>query len=451
MLKIFITAISACAMLCCTSSLAQSKKENQLLDKVQKESIKYFWDYAEPNSKLARERFHPNGDYPQNDAHIITTGGSGFGLMSLIVGIERNYIPRDKAVNDILVGLKFLEKADRFHGAWPHWLNGETGKVKPFSKFDDGGDLVETAFLVQGLICLKEYFKASNNAKEREISILADKLWKEVDFNFYTQGQDVLYWHWSPNFEWKINFPLKGFDETLITYIIAASSPKHSIDKTVYYKGWTRNGGIKTDKLVYDIPIIVNHNGVKDQVGPLFWAQYSFIGLNPNQLIDSIGVDYGKVVKNQAKIHYYHSKLNKNRLAKSLQKSWGLTASYTFNLDGNEGYTAHQPTNDNGVFTPTAALSSFPYTPKESMEYLKFIYKKSNHNLIGVAGPYDAYDAINNRVITKYLAIDQGTIAPMIENYRTGLLWKLFMQNEDIQRGLRKLVFQFTSSNQSNR
>jgi len=434
-------AILSCTMLCSASSFAQTKQENKLLDKVQKQSIQYFWDYAEPKSKLARERFHPDGNYPENDAHIITTGGTGFGLMSLIVGIDRKFIPREEAVNRILTGLKFLEKADRFHGAWPHWLNGETGKVKPFSTYDNGGDLVETAFLAQGLICLKEYFKDGKNEKEIEISKLADQLWKGIDFNFYTKGEDVLYWHWSPNYEWKINFPLKGFDETLITYIIAAASPNHSISSDVYYNGWTRNRAIKSTDSVYGIPLVVKHNGIDKNVGPLFWSQYSFIGLNPTNLVDGIGVDYGKVVKNQAKIHYVYNQ-NKTESFKNYEKNmWGLTASYSFNPDGTDGYTAHSPTNDRDIITPTAALSSFPYTPKESMDFLKFIYQKQNKKLIGVAGPYDAVDLKNDKVITKYLAIDQGTITPMIENYRSGLLWDLFMKNEDVQRGLKKLNF----------
>ncbi|MDM1548332.1 beta-glucosidase [Empedobacter falsenii] len=439
--------IVTCALLCGASAFAQTKQENKLLDKVQKQTIQYFWDSAEPHSKLARERFHPDDFYPENDSNIITTGGTGFGLMSLIVGIDREFIPRKEATERILTGLKFLQKADRFHGAWPHWLNGETGKVKAFSTYDNGGDLVETAFLAQGLICLKEYFKDSKNEKEIEISQLADQLWKEIDFNFYTRGENVLYWHWSPNYEWKINFPLKGFDETMITYVIAAASPKYSINSEVYYNGWTRNGDIKSNDSAYGVPLIVKHNGADKNVGPLFWAQYSFIGLNPNNLIDGIGIDYGKVVKNQAKIHYIYNQQKTESFKKYEKNMWGLTASYTFNPDGTEGYTAHSPLNDNNVITPTAALSSFPYTPKESMDFLKFIYEKQNKSLIGVAGPYDAVDVKNDRVITKYLAIDQGTITPMIENYRSGLLWKLFMQNEDVQRGLDKLKFKTTASN----
>lgn len=446
MIKLNKTIVT-CALLCGASAFAQTKQENKLLDKVQKQTIQYFWDYAEPHSKLARERFHPDGFYPENDSNIITTGGTGFGLMSLIVGIDREFIPRKEATERILTGLKFLQNADRFHGAWPHWLNGETGKVKAFSTYDNGGDLVETAFLAQGLICLKEYFKDSKNEKEIEISQLADQLWKEIDFNFYTRGENVLYWHWSPNYEWKINFPLKGFDETMITYVIAAASPKHSINSEVYYSGWTRNGDIKSNDSAYGVPLIVKHNGANKNVGPLFWAQYSFIGLNPNNLIDGIGIDYGKVVKNQAKIHYIYNQQKKESFKKYKKNMWGLTASYTFNPDGTEGYTAHSPLNDNNVITPTAALSSFPYTPKESMDFLKFIYEKQNKSLIGVAGPYDAVDVKNDRVITKYLAIDQGTITPMIENYRSGLLWILFMQNEDVQRGLDKLKFKTTASN----
>ena len=119
---------------------------------------------------------------------------------------------------------------------------------------------------------------------------------------------------------------------------------------------------------------------------------------------------------------------------------WGLTASYSIN-----GYSAHMPDNDLGVITPTAALSSFPYTPEESMAALKGFYKQGSW-IWGKYGFYDAFSPNEKWTVPHYLAIDQCTIAPMIENHRTGLLWRLFMSCPEIQDGLKKLGFTSTTA-----
>lgn len=444
---LFVIIYSLLIISCSSTKPPQGKvvklSDEELLNLVQQQALKYFWDYAEPNSLLARERYHENGIYPQQDSHVVTTGGSGFGLMTILVGIERGFIPRDKAVDRLLHIAEFLKNADRFHGAWPHWINGETGQVVPFGKKDNGGDLVETAFLVQGLITVREYFK-NGNTKERHLAKMMDQLWKGVEWNWYTKGgKKVLYWHWSPNYQWEMNFPLQGYNETLITYILAASSPTHPIDAETYYKGWTRDGNYLTDATKYGLPLYVKHNGAEEYGGPLFWAQYSYLGLDPRGLSDKLIESYFKLNQNQVLIDYKYCVENPKNWKGYGPNYWGLTASYTRNQNGSVGYTAHQPTNDNGVITPTAALSSFPYTPKKSMAFLRFLYTKKPQ-FIGSAGPYDATSIQYNWVTKRYLAIDQGTIAPMIENYRTGLLWRLFMNAPEIQKGLKKLSFHST-------
>ena len=171
---------------------------------VQQQTFQYFWDGAEPTSGLARERFHADNIYPQNDKSTVTSGGGGFGVMAILVGIERGFITREQGVERFEKIIHFLETADRFHGAWPHWWNGETGKVKPFSKNDDGGDLVETSFMIQGLLCVRQYFQ-KGNAKEKALAARVDKLWKEVEFDWYRNGKNVLFWHWSPKYGWEKN------------------------------------------------------------------------------------------------------------------------------------------------------------------------------------------------------------------------------------------------------
>lgn len=408
--------------------------DEALLDTLQKQTFEYFWSGAEPNSGLACERVHLDNVYPSNDKHIVTTGGSGFGLMAILVGIERNFITRQQALERFEKILAFLEKADRFHGAWPHWLDGQTGKTKAFSKKDDGGDLVETAFLIQGLLTVKEYFK-DGNEREKELCNRIDKLWKEVEWNWYTKGEDVLYWHWSPNYHWEMNFPVGGYNECLIMYVLAAASPTYPINKAVYDKGWALNGNIAKDTVYYGLPTILNHyEHDKAPVGPLFWAHYSYLGLNPNGLKDRYA-DYWELNKNHALIHYKHAVANPNNYKGYGENMWGLTSSYSM-----KGYAGHRPDEDLGVISPTAALSSMPYTPKESMQFLRYMYTKQD-SLIGKYGPYDAFSFQHNWYLPRYLAIDQGPIPVMVENYRSGLLWDLFMKNEDVQNGLAKLGF----------
>lgn len=414
--------------------------DEELLDFTQQETFKYFWDFAENVSGAARERYIPYS--PEIDAHIVTSGGSGFGLMSILTGIERNYVDRESGISRIGKIISFFESADRFHGAWPHWLDGRTGKVIPFSPKDDGGDLVETAFLAQGLITVYEYLK-NGSALEQELAQRAKALWEDIDWQWYTRGENTLYWHWSPNFGFEMNMPIRGYNETLIAYVLAASSPSNSISYDVYTQGWAQNGQIKSNAAAYGLPLEVNHTGNQNLGGPLFWAHYSFLGLNPRGLSDAF-VDYGKATTNHAKINYQYCAENPKNFVGYGPNCWGLTASYSRNTDGSLGYSAHSPTNDIGIVTPTAALASMPYTPVESLQALHYFYSKRS-KLLGPAGFYDAFSPNDFWVAEAYLAIDQGPIVIMLENYRTGLFWRLFMQNEDIKKGLQNLNFIYES------
>ena len=408
--------------------------DDEILTLAQKDAFKYFWDYAETNSKLARERYHV--DEPFVDANLVTTGGSGFGLMTILVGIERGFVSRSEAVTRLNTALTFLENADRFHGAWPHWFNGETGKVKPFGRKDNGGDLVETSFMLQGLLCVRQYFQ-HGTAKEKELAARADKLWREVEFDWYRNGKNVLYWHWSPEYNWEMNFPVHGYNECLIMYVLAASSPTHSIPAEVYHEGWAENGKINSNPGSYDgIQLQMKHQGIS--VGPLFWAHYSWLGLDPHGLKDKYA-NYWNENVNHSLINYKWCVNNPKGYKGYGPNNWGLTASYS-----TIGYSAHAPTkqNDIGVISPTAALSSFPYTPRESMAAMKNWYQNKKDKIWGPFGFYDAFSDTDNWYLPRYLAIDQGPIVVMMENYRSGLIWKLFMSCPEIKTGLKKLGFE---------
>lgn len=399
--------------------------DEELLTLVQEQTFKYFWDFAHPASGMARER-NTSGD-------LVTSGGSGFGIMALIVGMHRNFITRDQGLERMEKILAFLETADRFHGAWPHWLDGNTGAVIPFSANDNGGDLVETSFLIQGLIAFRQYMNPGD-AREQVIIQRINDLWETVEWDWYTKGgEDVLYWHWSPDKGWVMNHQIRGHNETLITYFLAAASPTHPIDASVYHKGYARDGAIANGKSFYGITLPLG----EDLGGPLFFSHYSFLGLDPRNLADTYA-NYWTQNVNHSKINHAYVVDNPKEYIGYSESSWGLTAS-----DNPQGYSAHSPTNDLGVITPTAALSSFPYTPEESMAAMKFFYYTIGDRLWGPYGFYDAYDLTKGWTASSYLAIDQGPIIIMIENYRSGLIWNLFMDAPEVQTAAAKLGFTY--------
>lgn len=416
--------------------IATRISDDSLLTLVQYRTFQYFWDGAEPTSGAARERFHADDVYPENDKHIVTSGGTGFGVMAILVGIERGFITRKEGFDRLNKLVDWLAKADRFHGAWPHWLNGETGKVKPFSPDDNGGDLVETSYLIQGLLCVRQYFK-DGNAEEAALASRIDQLWREVDFDWYRNGKQVLYWHWSPDKAWKMNFAVEGYNECLIMYFLAAGSPTHSIPASAYHQGWARKGGIRNDSthLQYGYHLDLKHNFAEQFGGPLFWSHYSYLGLNPKDLRDDYA-DYWEENTNHTLINRQYCLENPKGFKGYGENCWGLTASYSI-----KGYAAHSPNEDLGVISPTAAISSIVYTPKESIQVIRHLYEDLGDKVFGVYGFYDAFSEQENWYLPRYLAIDQGPEVVMIENYRSGLLWKLFMSCPEVAVAKDKLGF----------
>lgn len=397
--------------------------DEELLTLIQHQTFKYFWDFGHPSCGMARER-NTSGD-------IVTTGGSGFGLMAIPVGIERGFISRTEGIDRISQVVTFLKNADRFHGAWGHWYNGATGSVVPFSTYDNGGDLVETSYMAAGLLCVRQYLNAANSTENSLINDI-NTLLNQIEWNWYTKGgEDVLYWHWSPSYDWTMNMQVNGYNEALITYFMAATSTTYSINASVYHNGWARNGGIINGKTFLGFTLPVGY----DYGGPLFFAHYSFLGLNPTHLSDNYA-NYWQQNVNHTLINRQYCINNSKNYPLYSEDCWGLTAS-----DDNTGYGVHEPTRDIGVISPTAALSSMPYTPEESMKVARFLYYKLGNKTWGDYGFYDAFNVSAGWWGTSYLAIDQGPIIVMIENYRTGLCWNLFMSAPEVQQAMAKLNF----------
>lgn len=401
--------------------------DDELLTLVQKQTFKYFWEFGHPTSGMARER--------STSGNTVTTGGTGFGVMSMIVATERGFITKNEALERIQKIVTFLDtKATKYHGAFAHWINGETGSTMPFSTYDNGADLVETSLLFQGLLTAKQYFNATN-IEETKLQNDITRLWEAIEWNWFQKNnENVLYWHWSSQYSWQMNLKISGWNECLITYVLAASSPTYPISKQVYTEGWTRNGSFTNGATYYNLKLPLG----PAYGGPLFFAHYSFLGINPNGLSDTY-TNYFEQNKNHSLINYNYCVENPKKQSGYSANCWGLTAS-----DGNSEYSAHSPTNDRGVIAPTAALASFPYTPKESLAALHFFYYKLGDKLWSNYGFLDAFNLSENWFDNQYIAINQGPIIIMIENYRTGLLWELFMSNPDIQSGLSKLGFSYT-------
>jgi hypothetical protein len=418
---------------------AKRLSDEELFELVQRQSFQYFWDGAEPVSGMARERIHLDGIYPDRDTNVVTAGGSGFGVMAILVGMERGFIAREQGLERLEKITGWLEKADRFHGMYPHWLQGETGKTKPFSTKDDGGDIVESAYLFQGLLCVRQYFQ-NGGEREQALARRVDQLWQDAEWDFYrgANRENVLFWHWSPNFGWDMNFRITGWNECLIAYVLAAASPTHAAPPEVYHQGWAKGGGMAGGStLQYELPLVLSHNGSQEYGGPLFWSHYSFLGLDPRKLKDRYA-DYWQHNRNHVLINYNYCVENPRNFAGYGPDCWGLTASYSTHF-----YAAHRPEEDLGVISPTAALASFPYTPEQSQAAMRHFYEQLGGALWGKYGFYDAFCQHVDWFPRRYLAIDQGPIVVMMENHRTGLLWNLFMSCPEVQQGLTKLGFSY--------
>ncbi len=427
--KYFVEALSVPGEVLFTSdtieALVSSFTDDQFLDMVQEYTFRYFYEYGHPTSGMARERLG-SGD-------IVTAGGTGFGIMALVVGVHRGFITREEGVDRMLKIVSFLQFADRFHGVFPHWMNGKTGDVVPFSTFDNGGDLVETAFLMQGLLCARQYFNV-NTETENTLRDVITGLWEDVEWDFYSRNNSgVLYWHWSPNYAWQMNFQIRGYNEALIVYLLAIASPTHPVNPSYWTSGWA-GAGYKNGNTWYGFKLYVGPNFG----GPLFFAHYSFLGFDPRNIKDQFANYFDQ--------NHNHTMINRSWcIANPLhhegygENCWGLTAS-----DDPWGYLAHAPgaQTDNGTITPAAAIPSMPYTPTESIAALKHFYQVYGQNLWGEYGFYDAFNPGEDWFADSYLAIDQGPIIDMIENYRSGLLWSYFMTNPEISPALSAIGFE---------
>jgi hypothetical protein len=427
------------------SATTRTMTDDELLTMLQEACFRYYWEGAHPVAGTTLENI-------PGDDRIVATGVSGFGIMALIVGVERGFIARDQALDRLTKIVSFLEKAPRYHGVWSHFIDGTTGETLPvFDMFDNGGDLVETAFLMQGLLAARQYFNGSSQP-ERDLYARISHLWGTVEWDWYRRSpqSDALYWHWSPVWSWYINHRLTGFNEAMIVYLLAVASPTHAVPAELYYSGWANQGeaGAKYRRAWSGANAGERYTnghsyyGIKLDVGagtggPLFFAHYSYMGFDPRGIHDRF-TDYFENNRNLARINLAYCMKNPGHYKGYGPDFWGLTAS-----DGADGYLPHEPTPsvDDGTMTFTGALSSFPYTPKASMAMFKHVYRDLGDRVWGVYGPRDAINLTQDWVSPIFMGLNQAPITVMVENYRTGLIWQLFMSNPEIKPMLDKIGF----------
>jgi hypothetical protein len=401
--------------------------DEDLLEQVQRQTFRFFWEGGHPISGLTLDR-RGTPEAPNDDKTAI--GGTGFGLMSIIVAVERGWVTREAAVTRINAMLDVLTRAPCYHGALSHFLNGATGATIPFYRKDDAADLVETSFLCMGLLCARQYFDA-DKPTEAHLRGRANGLWEDVEWNWFTQERKLLYWHWSPNNGWAMDLEIRGWNECLITYVLAAGAPRYAVEPLAYHRGFAGGREFLNGKPYYDINLPLG----MPYGGPLFFSHYSFCGIDPHGLKDRYA-DYWQQNLAHARINHAHCSANPHGHLGYGTECWGLTAS-----DDPDGYAVHEPANDNGTISPTAALSSLPYTPHESLAAIRHFLRRYGNKVWGRYGFVDAFCERRNWYAETFLAIDQGPIVIMMENHRSGLLWKLFMAIPEVQTGLRRLGF----------
>lgn len=400
------------------------------LTEVQEAGFRYYFDYANLGSNLPQEGIKPVDSWGPNMVSAVSTGMYFF---NIAVGIEREFITREEGVAHVTKALKFLsEKTERIYGAFPHWIDGYTGEVIPFSDTDNGADMVETAIIAKGLIFAREFFDG-DDPQEKMIREISDRLWREIEWDKFIKEpgvENVMIWHWSPDHGFS-DLPIVGFNESEIAYLLGIGSPTFPIDPTCYWEGWVgKNADYFNPRIVEGLEGPIKLQLTHDYGIPMFVMHYSYLGLDPRKLPLPEGNLFEEFEQLTLANHDY-CRMNSHRY-KGYDRYWGLTAS----LDP-DGYRAHHPIHDdNGTISPTGAISSIAYQPEKVILMMEEMYLKEGGKLWGPFGFYDAFNPTRDWVATAYIGIDVGPIAPMIENHRSGKLWEVFMKAPEINKAI---------------
>jgi len=389
-----------------------------VMDEQEQKVVNLFFQGAEPNSGMAYN--------DPSRKSVMATGATGFGIMTLIAGVERGWISREDAANHIVKIVRFLKKAERYEGAWAHWYNVK-GEIVPFGNQNDAGEIIETTFMMGGLLTACEYFNGSSEA-EKEIRTTTNEFWNTINWSHFVKD-GKFYWIWHRD-TGKYELPISGWNETLLAYILAMAAPAgHDVPVSVYKSCWQGSKNFyHAGREYYGYPLPLGGNYGE----ALFLAHYSMFGMDPRKMEDSYCF-YWQQNQNHTMINRHYCINEAPEEYAYDANNWGLTA--CAGCGSHPDYVARQPQNDDGVISPAAALGSFPYTPFYSTQVM--LNLKSKYPAInGKYGFYASYCPAEKATAKNYLSMEQAPIAIMMENYRSGLLWSLLMKNEHVQRGL---------------
>lgn len=383
--------------------------DEQFLDELERFAFRYFVEQTNPRNGLVRDR-----DQPDAPASIAATG---FGLVAWSIAAARKWVSADAALDIILATLRFFaHEAEQVHGFFYHFLDFRTGE-RYQEKWKSELSSVDTAWLLAGVLVAKEAFP-----DHPQVQKLAEQIEERVDWKWMCDGQLTLRTGWTPE-EGFFAGRWDEYAEHMFMYLIALGSPTFPLPKESW-DAWERNWTEYKGYRYLDCP-------------PLFTHQYSHAFVDFRKWRDRYA-DYWESAVQATLANRQFCIDHADRFKSYGPNSWGLTA-----CDGPDGYRAYGAKEGwhDGTVAPCAAAGSLPFAPQECITALRFFRERFSERLWGRYGFRDAFNLDRNWWATDTLGIDQGITLIMIENLRSGLVWRWMARNKTLQRGLEKAGF----------
>jgi hypothetical protein len=417
-------------------------KQEAFLDNLEHDTFNFFWKTTDPQTGLTPDRFP--------DSEFSSVAGIGFALTAYVVGVKRGYVTRAQAAERTLTTLNFLLQAPQgsqetgqagYKGFFYHFLDMKDGNRYENSELST----IDTALLMAGVLTSQSYFVKDKDV-ERKIRDDAETLYGRVDWTwaYSREHKPLISLGWFPETGF-MSYDWSGYNEAMILYILALASPKHPIESNAWDK-WTSTYQWKT---FYGYSYV--------NFGPLFGHQYSHIWIDFRGIQDkymrSKGIDYFENSRRATYADRAYCMDNPEKWHGYSDMMWGLTASDGPNpgkipRNGFHNYWARGSSaeyrRDDGTLAPTAAGGSVAFAPAISVPTLAYLRTELGDKLYGEYGFRDAFNlsypgaskSSPGWFAKDYLAIDEGPILLMIENYRTALIWNLMKRNKHIKDGL---------------
>ena len=416
---------------CAEAAAASALDDSTFLDLLQRSAINFFWQEANSSTGLIRDSSAPH--VPSSTASV------GFGITALCIGIDRGWLPRENVRQRILTTYRTLWKTPQgreaqgrcgYKGLYYHFLNMSTATREWNSELSD----IDTALLFAGILYGKEYFDGEH-PDEVEIRALADSIYYRADWEWMRNYQPGLTLEWTPERGFA-NGWWAGYNEMMIMYILGLGSPTHPLPE-ITWKNWC-SGYVWKAQYGYEY---VNF-------APLFGHQFSHCWIDFRGIQDDYmrkkGIDYFENSRRATYAAQAYCIDNPKKWKGYGEFVWGITPS-----DGPNGYAARgapPAENEDGTISPTAVGASIAFAPEICLPTLKYWYDTYRSLLWGAYGFRDAFNLQKNWWSSFVIGIDQGPIVIMIENYRSGKVWRTFMKNTDVRRGLHRAGFRATGT-----